>query len=64
MAVKGAIHIILDTDPVIKPEVKIDGEWTHRQIISLPQFIFKAFREYMRDKKASILKETSDDDSD
>lgn len=60
MAVRGAIHIILDTDPTIKPQVQVEGEWTHRQVISLPQFIFKAFREYMRDKKVINTKENSD----
>lgn len=59
--IKGTIHIIQDADPSKTPEVLMEGEWTHRQIVSLEQFIFKAFRSYMAQKRIDGIKETSDD---
>lgn len=51
---KGVMHIILDQDPTKVPEVQITGDWTHRQILALNQFVLKAFRTYMADKRREI----------
>lgn len=59
---KGLIHIILHQDPTVIPEVQIEGEWTFRQIASLPQFIVKAFKMRIRDeiktKKELVITES------
>jgi len=61
VAPRGTIHVILSHDPTKVPEVQIDGEWTHRQIISVNMFVLKAFRSYMAQKRSTAMKEISDE---
>jgi len=46
--VRGAVSIVVYSDPGKDLEVTITGDVLHRHILSCPRVIFKAFREYMR----------------
>lgn len=53
---KGSVRIDFSPNLAQAPSVEITGEVTHREILSIMQFVIKAFRKYINDQRAAGLK--------
>lgn len=55
--VQAVIQVYIYKDPARPLEANITGEVTHKHILSVQRPITHAFRDYMRDLRATLTKE-------